>query len=524
MTRAHAPAPEGAAPEGAAAGSALRMQGLVKQFGATRALDDASLDVATGSVHGLVGQNGAGKSTLIKVLAGLVEPDAGTVEMFGRALTGITPAGAAAAGVAFIHQDRLLVPTATVGEALFLGREASVSRFGVWGRALDACARDALQHYFGMTLKRGALIRDLTTAQQQIVQITRALLAGPRLIVFDEPTAALTKVEVENLFRAIAGLKARGLTVLYISHYLAEIERICDVVTVMRNGRTVARVDPRATPVAEVTRLMVGSDVRDLFPKVEAALGEVVLSVEGLSAPGRFRDVSFELRRGEILGVTGLVGSGAKDLTQALFGLAPVKGGRVVLHGRDGRPRTPGAAARRGLALVPEDRRAQGAALDLSVRENITLASLGQFSRFGWLDEAAERRQSHALVGDLAIKAPGVEAPVRTLSGGNQQKVVIAKWLSRQSDVYILDEPTVGVDVAAKAEIYRLVGRLAQRGAAILILSADLDELIGIADRILVLYRGAVVAEERAAETSPDRLLNAALTGAASAREVPHVA
>ena len=503
---------------------AVSVRGLVKRFGATLALDGASLSIARGTVRGLVGQNGAGKSTLIKVLAGLVEPDAGTIDLFGEPLTQLTPAKAARAGIAVIHQDRLLVPTATVGEALFLGREDVVSRFGVWRPSLEARGREALQRFFGVTLPRGALIRDLTTAQQQLVQITRALLTDPRLIVFDEPTAALTRVEVDNLFRAIAALKARGLTVLYVSHYLAEIERICDAVTVMRNGRVVADVDPKATPLAEIARLMVGRDIRDLFPKTQAVLGDVVLEVEHLSAPGRFRDVSFTLRRGEILGLTGLVGSGAKDLTQALFGLAPVRGGRLRVAGREAALTTPLAAARRGLALVPEDRRAQGVALDLTLRENLTLASLGQFSRWGRLDEAAERRRSHEVIGELGIKAQGPEARVRTLSGGNQQKVVIGKWLSRNSDVYILDEPSVGVDVAAKTDIYRVIGRLAERGAAILILSADLDELIGIADRILVFHRGAVVAEERAFDTSPDRLLDAALTGTAAAREVAHVA
>ena len=503
---------------------AVSLRALAKRFGATLALDGATLSIAQGTVHGLVGQNGAGKSTLIKILAGLVEPDEGAVALFGQALTEITPAKAAEAGITFIHQDRLLVPTATVGETLFLGRESSVSRFGVWRPSLEARGREALQRFFGVTLPRGVLIRDLTTAQQQLVQITRALLTNPRVIVFDEPTAALTKVEVDSLFRAIAALKARGLTVLYVSHYLAEIERICDVVTVMRNGQVVAQVDPKTTPLSEITRLMVGRDIKDLFPKTKVSVGDVVLEVERLSSPDRFHDVSFALRRGEILGLTGLVGSGAKELTQALFGLAPVRSGRVRIAGHEVRPPTPLAAARHGLALVPEDRRAQGVALDLTLRENLTLASLGQFSRWGRLDEAAERRRSHEVIGELGIKAQGPEARVRTLSGGNQQKVVIGKWLSRNSDVYILDEPSVGVDVAAKTDIYRLIGRLAERGAAILILSADLDELIGIADRVLVLHRGAVVAEERAADTSPDRLLSAALTGTVTSREVPHVA
>lgn len=503
---------------------ALAMRGLVKTFGPTRALDGATLEVAPGSVHGLVGQNGAGKSTLIKALAGLVVPDAGTIDLFGIRLERITPTRAELAGIAFIHQDRLLVPTATVGEALFLGREASGSRFGVWRGALQRRADEALQGTFGLTLPHGALIRDLTTAQQQIVQITRALLSKPRLIVFDEPTAALTKQEVDSLFRAIAQLKSQGLTTLYISHYLSEIDQICDTVTVLRNGRDVGHVQPRSTPVAEVMRLMVDRDVKDLFPKVEAPIGEPVLAVEGLGSPGRFSDVSLSVRQGEILGLTGLLGSGAKELVQALFGLDPAKTGTVRLGGNLRRLASPTAAARRGIALVPEDRRVQGVALDLSVRENVTLASLGRVSLFGWLRRAAERTHVDRLIGELGIKTAGADAPVRTLSGGNQQKVAIAKWLSRQSDLYILDEPTVGVDVAAKTEIYRLIGRLAERGAAILILSADLDELVGICDRVAVMYRGRIVTEQRAADTSADELLRAALTGVDPRPETAHAA
>ncbi len=492
---------------------ALAMRGLVKTFGPTRALDNATLEVEPGAVHGLVGQNGAGKSTLIKVLAGLVAPDAGTVALFGERLDRITPSRAEQAGIAFIHQDRLLVPSATVGEALFLGREASGSRFGVWQGALQRRADEALQRTFGLTLPRGALIRDLTTAQQQIVQITRALLSTPRLIVFDEPTAALTKREVDSLFRAIAQLKAQGLTTLYISHYLSEIDQICDTVTVLRNGRDVGHVRPRSTPITEVMRLMVDRDVKDLFPKAAVPIGEPILDVEQLGSPGRFSDVSLTVRGGEILGLTGLLGSGAKDVVQALFGLAPAKTGTVRLNGRLRRLASPTAAARRGIALVPEDRRAQGVALDLSVRENITLASLGRVSRFGWLQRTAERAHVDGLIADLGVKTAGSDVPVRTLSGGNQQKVAIAKWLSRKSDLYLLDEPTVGVDVAAKTEIYRLIGRLAERGAAILILSADLEELVGICDRVAVMFRGRIVSEHRAAETSADDLLHAALTG-----------
>lgn len=500
------------------------MHGLVKTFGPTRALDEASLTVAPGTIHGLVGQNGAGKSTLIKVLAGLVAPEAGTVELYGHRLENLTPQKAEDLGIAFIHQDRLLVPTATVGEALFLGREKAGSRFGLWRGSLQRRADEALQRFFGVTLPRGALIRDLSTAQQQIVQITRALLSNPKIIIFDEPTAALAKREVESLFSAIGQLKTHGLTSIYISHYLAEIERICDVVTIMRNGRDVAHVDPAKTPIAEITRLMVDRDVKDLFPKHQAKPGAPILALSNLGAAPAYRDVSFSLHRGEVLGLTGLLGSGAKELIQSLFGLLPAREGELKVDGRVVRLRNPATAARQGIALVPEDRRAQGVALNLGVEENITLASLKRFTRLGWLDRAGERASVSTLIKELQVKASGPEALVRTLSGGNQQKVVIAKWLARQSSIYILDEPTVGVDVAAKAEIYRLIAQLAERGAGVLLLSADLDELLGVCDRVMVMHRGTIVSQHDAAQTSSDQLLNAALTGADTGEEASHAA
>ena len=492
---------------------ALAMQGLVATFGPTRALDGASLTVAPGTIHGLIGHNGAGKSTLIKVLAGLVTPQAGTIALDGAPVAGMTPETAETLGIAFIHQERLLVPTATVGEALFLGRESAGSRFGIRRGSLQRRAEAALDHFFGVSLPKGVLIRDLSTAQQQIVQITRALLAEPRILVFDEPTAALAQREVEHLFAAIRRLKAQGLTTLYISHYLAEIEQLCDAVTVMRNGRDVAQVDPRQVPANGLAELMIGRPVTDLYPRHRAAPGEPVLTLAGVGVGRGVRDVSFTLRRGEVLGLTGLLGSGAKDLVQALFGLAPITAGTVTIDGHAAHLTSPAEAVRRGIALVPEDRRAHGVALDLGIRENLTLASLERLSLWGWLDRAAERRRALDLIDVLQVKASGPDAPVRTLSGGNQQKVALGKWLAREARLYILDEPTIGVDIAAKAEIYRLIAEAAGSGAGILLLSADLDELLGLCDRILVLFRGTIVAEHEAAGTDNGTLLQTSLTG-----------
>jgi ribose transport system ATP-binding protein len=497
--------------------AALRMTGLVKQFGGARALDEAALTVAPGSVHGLIGQNGAGKSTLVKILAGLVRPDAGRIEVGGAAQPHLTPRRAAQLGIGFIHQDRLLAPTATVAEALFLGREPR--RFGLpWidrGRMRRDAAR-VLADGFGVALPAEALIGELSAAQQQVVQVTRALLDRPRILVFDEPTATLVRREIETLFGIIRRLRDQGIAVIYISHHLPEIRALCDVVTVLRNGRDVGTVDAKATPSDTLIGMMVARDIGSMFPPRDRALGEPVLRTAGLGRAGAYDDVSLTVRRGEILGLTGLIGSGAKEVVRGLFGLQAHDRGTIELNGAAVELASPAQAVARGLALVPEDRRGQGVALAMGVRENTTLASLRRFVRWGRLSRGAERRETGRLIAALAIKTAGQEAAVRTLSGGNQQKVVLAKWLSRRADVYLLDEPTVGVDVAAKVEIYKVVAELAQRGAAVLVLSTDLIELLGLCDRILVMYRGRVVRDMAAAETDSDALLRL-LTGVEAA-------
>ena len=487
----------------------IRLQGITRRFGGALALDGADLTVARGSVHGLVGQNGAGKSTLIKILAGLHAQDAGRIEIGGAPYPRLTPQLVESLGIRFIHQDRLLVPTFTVGEALFLGREPRRGQTPFLDRRAMRVEADAiLDRYFGIRLPHDALISSLTTAEKQIVQITRALLDRPSVIVFDEPTAALVRREAEILFRLIRRLRDEGVTILYISHYLGEIEDICDTVTVLRNGRTVARMALAETSAPEIARAMIARDLADLYPKRAIEIGEPVLSVEGLGLGTRYRDVSFTLRRGEILGVTGLLGSGAKDLVRTLFGLEQPDTGAIRLRGQTDATRSVGAATGAGVALLPEDRRGQGVALDLTVRENVALASLRRLTRFGFVQRRREAAEARELIERLQIKTTSAEAPVRSLSGGNQQKVALAKWLSHQSEIYLLDEPTVGVDIAAKVEIYTLIGELAERGAAVLILSSDLPELLGLSDRILVMFRGRITGEFRPAETSADALLS----------------
>ncbi|WP_377292596.1 sugar ABC transporter ATP-binding protein [Rhizobium sp. SG2393] len=491
----------------------IRFENIVKRFGGAEALSKANLTIRRGSVHGLVGQNGAGKSTLIKLLAGLHHADEGRIAIDGVTQDRLTPHLAEALGIHFIHQDRLLTPSFTVGEALFLGREPRLAGTPFLDRrAMRRQAAETLQRYFGLDLPQGALIADLSAAEKQIVQITRALIANPKVLVFDEPTAALVRREADLLFRLIRRLSAEGITVLYISHYLGEIVDLCDTVTVLRNGRDVATLAVKDTSAAEIGALMVNRDIADLYPKPVVTPGEVLVDVSQLTLAGRYDDVSFTLRRGEVLGMTGLVGSGAKEVIRTLFGLETPTGGTIAVNGKTLAATSPARAASRRLALVPEDRRRDGVALPLSVLENTTLASLKRFSR-GLIDRRAERSATEDLVRRLQIKTNGIDALVGTLSGGNQQKVAIAKWLSRQSEIYLLDEPTVGVDIGAKVEIYRLIGELAERGAGVIVLSSDIEELRGITDRLLVFFRGRIAREVRTADSTSEQIL-ADVTGA----------
>lgn len=495
MTTAHTPA--------------LALRGIVKRFDGVPALRGASLEAAPGTVHGLIGQNGAGKSTLIKILAGIHTADAGTVSVHGEQ----QPPGVAPRGIAFIHQERLLSPTSTVAEALALGHEPAFGPHAAGvlrvldTRRLKRYAREALHTHFGIELDPDRLIGELTVAEQQIVQITRALAGEPRVLVFDEPTAALVAREVDRLLHTIDTLRARGLTVLYVSHYLNEIASICDTVSVLRDGLDVSHVDARSTSTEALVEAMIGS--RQTARAVAAARtpGSVALGVRGLAAPGRFEDVSFDVRRGEIVGMTGLLGSGGKAVLRALFGLERGVTGTVSVEGRTVRLRRPPDAVRNGIAFVPEDRRAHGVAGALSVRENTTLASLLRISRMGLLSRRRETSLVQHLIAALSIRTYSAETPARQLSGGNQQKVALARWLSCESTVYLLDEPTVGVDVGAKQEIYRLLDELARSGACVLLFSSDLIELVGVTDRILVMKRGLVVREIVSRETDTQTVL-----------------
>lgn len=497
---------------------AIDMRSITKTFGPVKALTDADLVVKSGTVHGLVGANGAGKSTIIKVLAGIYARTSGTVEVMGKNLDVITPAVIEAEGVHFIHQDRLLVPTATVAELIFLRNEPRVGPF-ISYRQMNRRARDLLKSYFDLDLDPRSLISELSTAQQKIVQITRALANEAKVLVLDEPTAALVKKEVDNLFAVLRRLREDGLAIIFISHYMAEIEEICDVVTVLRNGTDVGVAVPAEVGIPKIVEMMTNRDTSELYPRRDVTIGKPVLSVRNLSLQNAFRDVSFDLHAGEILGVTGLLGSGDKELLNTLFGQVAPDSGEISLNGTAVRFKSPVQAVDSGIAKIPEDRRAHGVALGLSVGENISLASLDQMSVRGFVKRGEEAQKVDALIAELGIKTPSRHTLVRNLSGGNQQKVVVAKWLSCNSQVYLMDEPTVAVDVGAKVEIYNLMNRLADEGKALIFLSSDLDEVTEMCDRILVIYRGKIIAEYGRGEIDADRLLAVASGAALDERE-----
>ena len=489
--------------------NAVEMRAIDKAFGPVKALDAASLCVPAGSIHGLVGQNGAGKSTIIKVLAGIYKPDAGTISVFGEELTSTSPALMERKGVHFIHQDRLLSPTSTVAEAIYLNNEPRLGPF-VDYREMNRCAAALLKQHFEVDLNPQTLIRDLSTARQKIVQITRALAHEARLLVLDEPTAALVQQEVESLFRVLRRLRDGGIAVIFISHYMQEIADLCDEVTILRNGRDVGLVQTKHSSIDEIVGLMTDRDTAEMYPRRSLQFGMPRLQVENLSLKNHFEEVSFEVRAGEILGLIGLLGSGNKEVLQCLFGLKQPDSGRVLINGQERHLKVPGDAVDNGIALIPEDRRAQGVAVGLSVKENISIASLKQFTRRGIVQRRQEAEAVGGLIAELGVMTPGHDTLVKNLSGGNQQKVVVAKWLSCDSHVYLLDDPTVAVDVGAKVEIYKLMNRLAADGAAQVIISSDLEEIAEMCDRILVIYRGRITGEFRKGDVKGDELLAAA--------------
>ncbi len=507
---AAAPASSGASTPAAL----LELVHATKSFGAVKALEDGTVRLYPGEAHALVGENGAGKSTLVKILAGVHPPDSGELLIAGVATSLNGPAAARAAAVSIIYQEPTLFPDLSIAENIFMGRQP-LRR----GRRIDrAEMRDLANAAFarlGVELDPNRLARGLSVADQQIVEIAKAISFNARVIVMDEPTAALSSLEVERLFAVVRALRADNAAVLFISHRLEEIFAICQRVTIMRDGRFVRTAPIDELTIDDIIRSMVGRDLDALFPKTDTAPGAVVLDVRRLTREGVFTDVSFTVRSGEIVGLAGLVGAGRSEIARAVFGIDRHDAGSVLIGGQTMPNGSPLAAMTVGVAFVPEDRRLQGLVMEMSLDHNVALASLARLRRRGLIFRSSERELASDWAGRLRLKFGRMKNPVSTLSGGNQQKVVLAKWLARSPSLLIVDEPTRGIDVSTKAEVHRLLDELVANGVAVLMISSELPEILGMADRILVLREGRLVAE-MPREVADEASVMRAATGQAS--------
>ncbi len=492
----------------------LEMVNINKSFPGVRALQDVTFQLRDGEIHGLIGENGAGKSTLMKILAGIYHHDHGEIRFQGSKQGRWTARVIERLGIQFIHQERHVVPYLTVAESLFLGIEPTYSPLKLINRRnLEKQASKVLQEKVGLVVEGNKLVGELTVGEQQLVQICRALLQNPKVIVFDEPTAVLAKREANRLFEIIRELQKNKIAIIYISHYFGEIIDICDRITVLRNGQKVDTVGIEGLTIEDMVQMTVGREIVDQFSEKNQSTDEVLLEVKDLTHKTDFRHVDFSVRKGEIVGITGLMGSGHTSLGMSIYDHYGVVNGVVQLEGKPlGRLKPEGAIAK-GIGYVPEDRRNLGIVQDLSVRENITLASLKRVSRGSVINQKAEKQKVASLIERLAIRTPNQEEPVNFLSGGNQQKVVISKWLSSGAKLYILNQPTAAVDVGAKAEIYSLIHELAKEGAGILLISQDLQELVGLSNRILVMFRGEIIDELEGSNVTTDQVLVSMMGG-----------
>ncbi|EKF37212.1 sugar ABC transporter ATP-binding protein [Bacillus xiamenensis] len=490
----------------------IEMHNIHKAFGKNTVLSGVSFDLVTGEVHALMGENGAGKSTLMNLLTGLYSVDQGTIQIDGKETAFKIPKEAEQHGIAFIHQELNIWPDMTVLENLFIGKEI-YTKLGLLDtkkmKALAQAQLDRLSVNLSLDQEAGSC----SVGQKQMIEIAKALMTDAKVIIMDEPTAALTDREIDKLFQVIESLKKEGVSIVYISHRMEEIFAICDRITIMRDGKT---VDTKAIPDTnfhEVVKKMVGRELTDRYPERTPSKGDVVLEVKQATRKGRFQDISFSVRAGEIVGVAGLMGAGRTEMMRSLFGLDSLDQGEIWVHGKKAVIKKPSDAVKLGIGFITEDRKDEGLMLDASIRENISLPNLDSFSPKGLIDKKNEQDFVDLLIKRLTIKTASSEISARSLSGGNQQKVVIAKWIGIQPKVLILDEPTRGVDVGAKREIYQLMNELTDRGVAILMVSSELPEVLGMSDRVLVIHEGTISGELDKTEATQERIMTLATGG-----------
>ncbi|UOR01262.1 sugar ABC transporter ATP-binding protein [Leucobacter allii] len=487
----------------------LELSGVTKAFGQVIALRDGCIALHPGSIHALVGENGAGKSTVVKIIAGLYRRDAGEIRLAGELVDFTTTAEAKAAGIAVIYQEPTLFPDLSVTENIFMGRQPR-GRFGRIDRARMHAEVETLFARLGVTMDPDRTADGLSIADQQMIEIAKAISLDARVLIMDEPTAALSGVEVDRLFQVARALRDEGRALVFISHRFDEVFDLCDTITVMRDGSYVSTRDIAETDPDGVVAEMVGREITELFPKLEAEIGEPLLEVEGLTSPGVFSDISFTVRAGEIVGLAGLVGAGRSEVARAVFGVDGYRSGRVTLAGKRVPKGKPTAAMRAGLALVPEDRRKQGLVLEESVARNTAAVVLDSIAKLGLVTAGAENRAARPWSERLEVKANAMSTIAGTLSGGNQQKVVLGKWLATDPRVLIIDEPTRGIDVGTKSEVHRLLSTLAQQGMGVLMISSELPEVLGMADRVVVMREGRITATIDRADATQENVMRAA--------------
>ena len=495
--------------------SILKINGISKRFPGVQALQDVAFEVQQKSIHAVIGENGAGKSTLMQIIAGVHQPDAGTIEFSGETVKFTNPAEAQAKGIAIVYQELNLAPNLSIAENIFLGLEPKRSAFFLDREKLKVATLAALRR-LGLHHDPDTVVRSLTVAQQQLIEICKSLVRNPRLLILDEPTSSLSETESAILFRVIADLKAHGVTILYISHRLPEVFSLCDTITVLRDGLHVRTVLTNATTEGETVRFMVGRELLAFHRNAVEPKGDVVLRVNNLSKKGQYEDVTFELRRGEIVAMAGLIGAGRSEMALGIFGSPPPDRGDVFLRGSKVRFRQPKEAVMAGIAFVPEDRKAMGLVLGEGVGANISIAALRSVARGPFVDYVAENHLIRKYVSRLRVRTPSFEQRTGLLSGGNQQKVLLAKWLAVQPTVLIVDEPTRGVDIGTKAELYALFDELVREGIAILIISSDLPEVLALADRILIMRHGRLTGELARSDATEEKVMHLAAIGSAT--------